>query len=86
MGKNGSGVWGLGSGKNEIPYRTITGKKRDRLLFWLEVHPAASEGFAFASLLTQASIASRCQFRFAMPVPLRDASSAPRAVRSVAGD
>ena len=25
MGKNGSGVWGLESGKNEIPYRTITG-------------------------------------------------------------
>jgi len=27
--------------------------------------PAASKGFAFASLLTQASIASRCQFRSA---------------------
>jgi len=38
-------------------------KNRDRLLFWREGHPAASKGFAFASLLTQASIASRCQFR-----------------------
>ena len=25
MGKNGSGVWGLESGKNEIPYRSTTG-------------------------------------------------------------
>jgi hypothetical protein len=33
--------------------------------FWREEHPAASKGFAFASLLAQASIASRCQFRFA---------------------
>ena len=33
--------------------------------FWREVHPAASKGFAFASLLAQASIASRCQFRSA---------------------
>jgi len=40
-------------------------EKRDRLHFWREEHPATSKGFAFASLLAQASIASRCQFRFA---------------------
>jgi len=34
-------------------------KNRDRLHFWQEEHPAASKGFAFASLLAQASIASR---------------------------
>ena len=39
-------------------------KNRDSI-FWREEHPAASKGFAFASLLTQASIASRCQFRSA---------------------
>jgi hypothetical protein len=40
-------------------------ENRDRLHFWREEHLAASKGFAFASLLAQASIASRCQFRFA---------------------
>ena len=34
-------------------------------IYWREEHLAASEGFAFASLLAQASIASRCQFRSA---------------------
>ena len=43
----------------------LISKNRDRLHFWREEHPAASKGFAFASLLTQASIASRCQFRSA---------------------
>jgi hypothetical protein len=41
-------------------------KNGDRLHFFGRKNiPAASKGFAFASLLTQASIASRCQFRSA---------------------
>ena len=40
--------------RNDSPF--LSDKNRDRLLFWREERSAASKGFAFASLLAQASI------------------------------